>query len=48
MKSEADRDAAFQDLRAFIEAGAPWSVAAEMPSPIQGEKGNIEFLFHVN
>ena len=48
VKSDADRDAALQEIRRFIEADTPWSVVGEMTSPIQGEKGNIEFLFHVN
>jgi len=42
VKSEADRQAALQDLRTFIEAETPWSVVNEMPSPIRGEKGNVE------
>ena len=46
VKKEADRQAVLADLRAFIETDTPWSLAGEMPSPIQGEKGNLEHLFH--
>jgi len=35
------------DIRAFIEAQAPWKAIADMFSPIRGEKGNIEFLIHL-
>ena len=47
VKSEADRQAVLQDLRAFIEAGTPWRVVDEMPSPIAGEKGNVEVFLHI-
>ncbi len=47
VKSEADRQAVLEDLRAFMEAETPWRVVNEMESPIQGEKGNIEFLLHM-
>jgi 23S rRNA (cytidine1920-2'-O)/16S rRNA (cytidine1409-2'-O)-methyltransferase len=47
VKSEADRDAVLQDLRAFIEAETPWRVQAEMPSPISGGKGNTEYSWHL-
>ncbi len=47
VKSEADRQAVLEDLRAFMEAETPWCIVNEMESPIQGEKGNIEFLLHM-
>lgn len=45
------RDAALQaralnDVSRFIEAETPWHVVADMVSPIEGEKGNIEFFVH--
>lgn len=45
------RDAALQaralnDVARFIESETPWKVVEDMPSPIEGEKGNIEFLVH--
>ncbi len=45
------RDAALQaralnDVSRFIESETPWKVVEDMPSPIEGEKGNIEFLVH--
>ena len=47
VKSDADRTAALDDVRAFIENETPWKVIANMVSPIQGEKGNVEFLIHI-
>jgi len=47
VKSEADREAVLQDLRTFIERETPWSVVAEMRSPIEGEKGNVEVFLHL-
>jgi 23S rRNA (cytidine1920-2'-O)/16S rRNA (cytidine1409-2'-O)-methyltransferase len=47
VKSEADRQAVLEDLRAFIESKTPWHVIAEMPSPVQGEKGNVEVFLHM-
>jgi len=35
------------DLRTFIEVETPWSVVGETESPIEGEKGNVEFFPHV-
>ena len=48
VKKEADREAVLQEIRRFIETDTPWSVVGEMTSPIQGEKGNIEFFLHIN
>ena len=47
VKDETARQAVLSDIRSFIEAKTPWSVEAEMKSPIQGEKGNVEYLLHV-
>lgn len=47
VKNGADRDAVLQDLRAFIESETPWTVVAEMRSPIEGAKGNVEFFLHL-
>jgi len=47
VKTKEDRDAVLKDIRAFIENETPWNVIADMVSPIQGEKGNVEFLLHL-
>ena len=47
VKNESDRQAILDDLRAFIESDTPWSAIGEMKSPIEGEKGNVEFLLHL-
>ena len=47
VKNDADRTAVLDDVRAFIEAETPWNVIVDMISPIQGEKGNVEFLIHL-
>jgi len=47
VKDADDRDAVLVDIRAFIETDTPWNVIADMVSPIQGEKGNVEFLVHL-
>ncbi|MCK4571130.1 TlyA family RNA methyltransferase [Candidatus Bipolaricaulota bacterium] len=44
VKKEELRQAVLSDIQAFIEAETPWHVQAEMKSPIQGEKGNTEYL----
>jgi 23S rRNA (cytidine1920-2'-O)/16S rRNA (cytidine1409-2'-O)-methyltransferase len=45
------RDAALQaralnDVTRFIESDTPWHVLEDMVSPIEGEKGNVEFFVH--
>jgi 23S rRNA (cytidine1920-2'-O)/16S rRNA (cytidine1409-2'-O)-methyltransferase len=45
VKDENARQAVLSDLRAFVASDTPWRVAVEMPSPIAGEKGNLEYLF---
>ena len=47
VKDEILRQTSLSDVRTFIEAETPWRVQAEMKSPIQGEKGNVEYLLHV-
>ena len=47
VKNKEDREAVLTDLRAFIENETPWKIVANMISPIQGEKGNVEFLLHL-
>ena len=47
VKNAADREAVLTDIRAFVENETPWKVIADMVSPIQGEKGNVEFLLHL-
>ena len=47
VKNVADRERVLQDLRTFIEDETPWSVAGEMRSPIEGEKGNVEVFVHL-
>ncbi|MCD6494766.1 TlyA family RNA methyltransferase, partial [Candidatus Bipolaricaulota bacterium] len=47
VKSKEDRDAVLTDIRAFIENETPWRIIDQMTSPVQGEKGNTEFLVHL-
>jgi len=47
VKSDTDRQAVLRGLRAFVEAETPWRLIDEMVSPIQGEKGNVEFALHI-
>ena len=47
VKSDADRQAVLDDLRAFLGSGTPWSIVRQVTSPIQGEKGNLEYLLHL-
>jgi len=47
VKKEADRQAVLEALRAFVESETPWSAIGEMKSPIEGEKGNLEYLLHL-
>jgi 23S rRNA (cytidine1920-2'-O)/16S rRNA (cytidine1409-2'-O)-methyltransferase len=42
------RDQAVDGIRQFIETKTPWSAVDEMPSPIEGDKGNAEFFLHLN
>jgi len=47
VKDETLRQDVLSVIQSFIEAETPWRVRAEMQSPIQGEKGNVEFLLHI-
>lgn len=47
VKDETARQDVLSGIRAFIEAETPWNVVDQMQSPVQGEKGNIEFLLHL-
>jgi len=47
VKDDALRQAVLTDIQAFIEAETPWHVQATMQSPVEGSKGNIEFLIHI-
>lgn len=44
VRSEAARDAALAGVVGFFEAQAGWRVAGTMPSPIEGQSGNREYL----
>ena len=45
VKEEALRQAVLTDIQAFVDANTPWSVNDQMESPIEGSKGNMEYLF---
>ncbi len=47
VKSDADRQAVLEEIRQFVEDETPWAVENEMPSPITGEKGNVEYFLHL-
>ena len=47
VKSGSDRQEVLANLIAFVESEMPWQVVNQMKSPVQGEKGNIEFLFYL-
>jgi len=47
LKNNEDRDAVLTNIRAFIENETPWRIIDQMTSPVQGEKGNVEFLIHL-
>ncbi|WP_088346101.1 MULTISPECIES: TlyA family RNA methyltransferase [Rhodomicrobium] len=44
VRSEAAREAALQNVIAFIAAQPGWRVGATIPSPIAGQSGNAEYL----
>lgn len=44
VKSEAAREAALAGVVGFFEAQPGWHVAGTMPSPIEGQSGNREYL----
>jgi len=47
VKDEVLRQDVLSDIQAFIEAETPWSVINQMQSPVEGSKGNIEFLLQI-
>jgi 23S rRNA (cytidine1920-2'-O)/16S rRNA (cytidine1409-2'-O)-methyltransferase len=44
VRSEAAREVALADVVRFFEAQPGWRVAGTMPSPIEGQSGNREYL----
>ena len=44
VKSLAAREAAVAAIAAFLAAQSGWQVAGIIPSPIQGQSGNAEYL----
>ena len=46
VKDAAAQAKALQDVARFLRDETPWNVVDEMVSPIQGEKGNVEFFLH--
>lgn len=47
VKDAAAQAKALQDVARFLRDETPWNVVDEMVSPVQGEKGNVEFFLHV-
>jgi 23S rRNA (cytidine1920-2'-O)/16S rRNA (cytidine1409-2'-O)-methyltransferase len=47
VKNANDRKAILNEIYHFIEHQTPWKIVEEMTSPIQGRKGNTEFLVHL-
>lgn len=46
VKDAAAQAKALQDVARFLRDETPWHVVDEMVSPVQGEKGNVEFFLH--
>jgi 23S rRNA (cytidine1920-2'-O)/16S rRNA (cytidine1409-2'-O)-methyltransferase len=46
VKDAALQARALQDVTRFIDKETPWRVVEDMISPIEGEKGNVEFFVH--
>ncbi len=44
VRDAALREEALADVREWLAAQAGWSVVGDMPSPIEGGSGNVEFL----
>jgi 23S rRNA (cytidine1920-2'-O)/16S rRNA (cytidine1409-2'-O)-methyltransferase len=44
VRDVALREQALTDVRDWLAAQAGWSVIGDMPSPIEGGSGNVEFL----
>jgi len=47
VKEPAERAAVLEAMRGFIRDETPWTLLAEMRSPIEGAKGNVEFFLHL-
>ncbi|MFC2095592.1 TlyA family RNA methyltransferase [Candidatus Bipolaricaulota bacterium] len=47
VKDEALRQSVLSEIEAFIDTSTPWSIMSQMQSPVEGSKGNIEFLLHL-
>ncbi|MEA3238546.1 MAG: TlyA family RNA methyltransferase [Candidatus Bipolaricaulota bacterium] len=47
VKNAEDRDAVLANIRKFIENETPWRIIDQMTAPVQGEKGNVEYLVHL-
>jgi 23S rRNA (cytidine1920-2'-O)/16S rRNA (cytidine1409-2'-O)-methyltransferase len=47
VKDESDRHDTLLEIRTFVEANTPWRVVNQLQSPIEGSKGNVEFLLHL-
>ena len=46
VKDAAAQAKALEDVARFLRDETPWNVVDEMVSPVQGEKGNVEFFLH--
>ena len=46
VKDAAAQAKALHDVARFLRDETPWNVVDEMVSPVQGEKGNVEFFLH--
>lgn len=46
VKDAAAQAKTLQDVARFLRDETPWNVVDEMVSPVQGEKGNVEFFLH--
>jgi len=47
VKDELARQDVLSGIRAYIEAETPWNVVDQMQSPVEGSKGNTEYIFHI-
>ncbi len=47
VKNEELRQAILSDIQAFIDTETSWSVINQMQSPVDGAKGNVEYLLHL-
>jgi len=47
VRDETARMDVLSDVQAFIRTETPWHTIEQMQSPVEGSKGNIEFLLHL-